>query len=302
MNKQESVRISAGIGTLITAQNPVISYTADDVEKAKASYDAAELAEMRELGLLGEDFEAYFVIREFCERIGLGDAADGTYILKLFQNSRRLDADAFLRDPYLRTVSVTEKQIGRFLLTNAEYEHGEIFLYDMPDFTAPIVVPKIGFFNRRVRFPTLYEGSMPWISVCPSEVNSMEKESAAAHGRVLVLGLGLGYYPFRISAKPEVESITIIELQKTIIDIFCENLLPQFPERQKIRIVRGDAIAYLGSVRDGDYDFCFADIWEGVVDGVPLYEKIRPHEHRLFSTHFTYWIGDQLSYLSETEK
>lgn len=299
MTHEESLKISAAIGNYITGKNPIIACKPEDIEREKASYGEEELAEMREIGLLGEDFEQYCIIREFCEKVGLGDIADGEYILKLFENAKHLDPALIENDPFMKAIQVKERKKGRFLLTNAEYAPHELFLYDMPDFSADIVTPKIGFFSKKVRFPTLYEGAMPWISVCPSEVLSMREQIGAAHGRCLVLGLGLGYYAFHAALEDEVERITIVELSETVIEIFRQELLPHFPHREKIRIIKGDAIAFLNGVNEGEYDFCFADIWEGVIDGLPLYQKIRPHEKRLPKTQFTYWLEPQLKYMDE---
>ena len=76
------------------------------------------------------------------------------------------------------------------------------------------------------------------MSVCPSEINSMARHIDKAHGRVLVLGLGLGYYLYMSSMKPEVNSVDVVECQPEIIKLFDENLLPQFPFREKIRLFR----------------------------------------------------------------
>ncbi len=299
MTHEESLRISAAIGNYITGKNPVISMTTAEIEHERASYREEELAEMRELGLLGEDFEQYCIIREFCERVGLGELADGEYLLKLFENARHLSPDLIEKDLYMQRVKLKERKKGRFLLTTAEYDAHELFLYDMPDFSARIVTPKLGFFSKKVHFPTLYEGAMPWISICPSEVLSMQEQIREAHGKCLVLGLGLGYYAFHTALKQEVESITIVELSENVIEIFQKELLPHFPNKEKIKLVKGDAIAFMEDVRSGEYDFCFADIWEGVIDGLPLYQKIKPHEKRLTNTKFTYWLEPQLRYMDE---
>lgn len=294
MNKQESMALSARIGRIIAERAPTVKYTSKDIERARAEYSEEELAEMREIGLLGDDFETFYVIREFYARLGLSDEVGGGYILKLFENAKKLDAIAFRENPYIKGVNIPVVRSGNILLTRAEYGRGEIFLYDMPDVGGDTVVQKLGFFDRRVSFPTLYEGNIPWMSICPSEINSMKNEIEAAHGNVLVLGLGLGYYPFMIAQKPEVKSITVVELQQTIIDIVGAHLVPQFPNNEKIKIVKADAIEFLESVSDGEYDFCFADIWEGALDGAEAYKKIKPHEKRLPSTTFTYWIEEQI--------
>lgn len=300
MNKQESMRISAQIGRIIADRAPKIKYSPSDLKRAEKAIGKDGLAEMREIGLFSGDFELFYVMREFCSDIGLGDAADGNYILELFKNAEKLDAFEFESDPYISSVKLPTVISGDIMLTNAEYARGEIFQYGMPDLTADLVTPRLGFFDRAVSFPSIYQGSVPWMSVCPSEMNSMKEQISAAHGRVLVLGLGLGYYPFMISQKDEVESIVIVELQPTIVDIFNTHILPHFEHKDKIKVVTADAIAYMNSIHDGDFDFCFADIWEGAVDGAEAYKKIRPHEKRLTNTKFTYWIEEQIkAYLEE---
>ena len=300
MDKQRSMRISATIGTIIATRAPRIKYSLSDVKRAEKAIGKEGVAEMREIGLLGDDFELFYVIREFCSDIALGDSADGDYILRLFKNAKKFDAYEFEQDPYISTVKLPNVLSGDIMLTNAEYGRGEIFQYDMPDFSEPIITPRLGFFDRAVSFPSIYQGSMPWMSVCPSEINSMRRQIDAAHGKVLVLGLGLGYYPFMISRKNSVEEIVIVELQKTIVDIFNTHILPHFEHKSKIKVITADAVEYLDGVNDGDYDFCFADIWEGAVDGAEAYLKIRPHEKRLPRTEFTYWIEDQIkAYLDE---
>lgn len=294
MNRETSMRISAKIGAAIAGGASAIRYTANDLRRAERAYGADALAEMREIGLLGDDFELFYVVREFWESLTLGDEADGAYLLELFRNAKKFDAPSFMSNPYLAAVRANDARMDNILLTTASYGRGEIFQYDMPDFSAEIVVPKLGFFTETVHFPALYEDATPWMSVCPSEIYSMREPIRAAHGKVLVLGLGLGYYPFCVSLMPEVTCITIVECRREIIDLFRSFLLPQFPHRDKIRIVKDDALHYLSTVRDGDFDFCFADIWEGVIDGADAYRKINPYEARLPSTEFAYWIEAQI--------
>ena len=300
MNKEEAIQISAQIGRIIANNAPTIKYSPSDLKRSRREMGSESLKEMRDIGLLRDDFELFYVIREFCSDISLGDVADGNYILELFKNAQKLNAFDFESDPYILSVNIKDIVSEDITLTRASYARGEIFQYDMPDFSKPIVTPKLGFFDREVSFPTIYQKNIPWMSVCPSEINSMRKHISAAHGKVLVLGLGLGYYPFMISRKDSVEEIVIIELQKTIVDIFNTHILPHFEHKSKIKVITADAVEYLDGVNDGDYDFCFADIWEGAVDGAEAYLKIRPHEKRLPRTEFAYWIEDQIkAYLDE---
>lgn len=293
MNKNESIAISAAIGKTIAGNAPYITYSSDDLKRDYDEYTSDEIAALTKAGYIDGDFEKFFVIREFSNSLRI-DNMPGAYMRRLFSLSKKLDADSFMHDPYIRNVKIKETRRGKILLTTADYVRGEILQYDMPYIDDDIVVPRLGFFTEPVRFPTLYEGTVPWVSVCPSEINSMKEQMERACGRVLILGLGLGYFPYIISAKSSVESITIVELSRDVIDIFEAELLPQFPHRSKIRIVHADALEFLDDVRPDEYDYCFADIWEGVVDGAEAYRLIKPHEKRLKSTVFTYWIEKEI--------
>ena len=154
--------------------------------------------------------------------------------------------------------------------------------------------PKVGFFDGTVKFPTIYEGEMPWMSVCPSETSTIDPFIDKAFGKVLVLGLGLGYFPFRIAECDNVEKIVIVEINQGIIDLFTNNIFPFFPHKEKFEFVHADALKYLEEVNNSDFDYCFADIWEGVTDGLPLYKKIKEQDERLDGIEFDYWIEPQL--------
>lgn len=300
MTKEESISLSARIGKIIAENAPRVRYTADELATELATFGKEDLAEMKELGLYDGNFEKFYVIREFCADLGLSQVADGDYILRLFEASRMLDHKAFRSDPYMKVLESLPARSGRFTLMPSGYAKGEIFAYDMPDFSEDIVVPKLGFFNRPVSFPTLYEGDKPWMSICPSEINSMEMPIRAARGRVLVLGLGLGYYAYSVAQNPLVESVTVVELCPDVVKLFREHISPCLDFKGKLKVITADAFDYLDSLTGGEYDFCFADIWEGAVDGAVCYQKLLPHTYRLASTEFSYWIEDSiLAYLKE---
>ena len=88
MDRETSLDLSARIGALIAGHAPTVDYTDADVRAAEAEC-AGDLAEMREIGLLRDSFEEYYVIREFCARYGIADEADGHYLLRLFARRAR---------------------------------------------------------------------------------------------------------------------------------------------------------------------------------------------------------------------
>ena len=66
--------------------------------------------------------------------------------------------------------------------------------------------------------------------------------------------------------KEDVESVTIIEKEQSVIDLFNEVILPSIPHGDKITVIKSDASEYLSSIDDGLYDYCFADTWTGTED------------------------------------
>ena len=296
MDKNKSIQLSEYISRKIIFEAPKIDYSEYELVKAQNNYSDNRLRKLKNDGLYSGNFETFYVIKRFCDKLDLWKYADEEYIRKLFENAKCMNKLFFYDDLYLKNIKIPTVSRGDILLLNACYEKGEFFQYDMPDFRNDIIVPKLAFFNSNVFFPSIYEGNMPWVSVCPSEINSMKKDIDKAEGRCLVLGLGLGYFPYMISFLDKVKSITIIEINEKIISIFEDYILPQFKYRDKIKIIRSDAIEFLKNVERDEYDFCYADIWEGQADGAPLYLQIKKHEKRLPYTRFAYWIEDEIKW------
>ena len=293
LTKQQRDVLAAGtrVAKIIAERAPTEDYTPSQLDRARAVYTPEEIAAIERDYC---SFEIFFVLSSFFQDYGITHFADDLTRVQLYRNAMMLDKRKFRDNPYIRTVKIPTVKEGQFTLTEGRYAKGELFQYDMPDFTAEYTVPKLGFFGAPVRFPAIYEGNTPWMSVCPSEILSMQADIDAARGKVLVLGLGLGYYPFMISSKTEVDEITVVERAPEVIRLFEEHLLPQFPFGFKIETAECDAFDYLDEVEPGEFDFVFCDLWMGAEDGVDLYKRLKPYEERLPGTRFRYWIEPQL--------
>lgn len=299
LTKEQSEDLTAQISMYISANAPVFKSPAEGPEECR------RWIKMNAAGLpvppFSNDPERDAVMAAFVKKTGLDRTADCAFLAKLFASARRYSWSEFNEPSYFRKVRVPTVERGRFTLTESCYEPFELFQYDMPAMGDSIVVPKIGYCTERVCFPSVYEGDMPWMSACPSEINSMKQDIEDAHGKVLTLGLGLGYFPFAASEKPEVESVTVVELSEEVIGLFNEYLLPQYPHGGKIKVVHADAHEYMKTVKNGEFDYCFADIWESQVDGAGHYKRIRPYEQKLPETEFRYWVRDAIEWFIEQE-
>ncbi|MBQ3708875.1 MAG: hypothetical protein II889_13380 [Clostridia bacterium] len=289
----------ARIAAVIAERAPTVDYTPAMLEKARGFYSPADIAAVE--ARYG-DFETFFVLTSFIQDYGIDKFASPLTQTLLYRNARRLDKQAFRANPYLAAVKIPGTvSLGRFTLTESRYARGELFQYDIPNFRAEYTVPKLGYFSQPVRFPTICEGGVPWMSVCPSEIFSMEGPIREADGAssILVLGLGLGYYPFMIARHASVRRITVVERSPDVIRLFRTHLLPQFPHRDKIEIIEADAFNFLASDEARAFDFCFADLWQGAGDGAPLYARLKGYEAKFPAMRFSYWIEDALKFFRE---
>ena len=156
-------------------------------------------------------------------------------------------------------------------------------------------IPQIGFFSHSFRYPAVYEKGQEWMAVKPSEIRSMRKPIRYVSGNVITFGLGLGYYTFMVSLKNNVEHITVVERDKSIIDLFQTFILPQFPHKEKVKIIHEDAFKYMKEQMPKErYNYAFVDLWHDSRDGLPLYLKAKKLAESIPQTQFLYWVENTL--------
>lgn len=126
-----------------------------------------------------------------------------------------------------------------------------------------ITIPRIGFFEEAINYPVSVNTKDQALSaITPREISAYQKVIDKAHGKVLNLGLGIGYFAYMCSLKDDVEKITVIEPNQDLISIFKEHILPQFEHREKIELVNANYKEYLEELKDKTFDFCNNDITE----------------------------------------
>lgn len=225
-----------------------------------------------------------------------GNAADKELFRRYFLPAvKRLDPAEYESDAYHRLIRIPERILGSWEFRSERYKPYEAFVRDDPvrDF-AGRVIPSIGFFPREYRYPAVLEGGREWMLITPNEINTMKAPIAAAKGRVLTFGLGLGYYAFHATQKPEVESVTVVERDERVIRLFTDVILPQFPHKEKLTVVEDDAFAFAAAHLSDGYDTVFTDLWHDPSDGIPLYRRMKELEARHPGPEYHYWIEKTL--------
>jgi len=129
------------------------------------------------------------------------------------------------------------------------------------------------FFTGDIPVPILWDNEDTWMSLTPMEIITCKPGIEAAHGHVLIGGLGLGWMASEILAKPEVETVTIIEIDPAVVDVF--NCIPESsPHADKlVGTFRGDLWETLRCHQEScaagietPYDSFILDIWPGYGD------------------------------------
>lgn len=214
---------------------------------------------------------------------------------RLYENAKMFHVSEFMKNPYFKNIKVPAGKKGNFELVYNTYYPYELLSQNTPKRLkgATINIPCIGCFDKEVKFPCILEDGHMWMSITPIETTTMQEPISHAKGKVLTLGCGLGYFAYMASLKDDVDSVTIIEKEQDVIDLFEENILPQFETKDKIKVIKADAFEYLETLEDGTYDYLFADIWDSALDVEP-YLKVKQLTKKYRKTKCGYWIEDAL--------
>lgn len=208
---------------------------------------------------------------------------------------RRLDPSVYRKDPYYMNICIPQARFGNWELTRTVYRPYEAFIWRDIIVTGDLKeIPQVGFFDEEFAFPAVHQDGREWMAVKPDEIETMREAVAAAKGRVAVFGLGIGYYAYMVSLKKGVTEITVVERDPHVISLFREHILPQFSEKEKIRIVQADAFEFMDGMHKDHYDTAFTDLWHDTSDGLSLYLKARRKAGGLKDTEFIYWIEESL--------
>ena len=208
----------------------------------------------------------------------------------IYQNLKVIDEKSIADNPYFKNIKLPDIKIGGYALTHGYHLAYQPFAYDdiKVDNDSFLELQSVGYSLNDIKFPVISYKNTVWMSVNPNEINTMDKAVKEATGNVLVLGLGLGYFPHMISEKDDVKSVTIIEKDSTIIKLFTQYILPQFKHKDKIKIIEADAFEYLKKDIN-QFIYFYADMWHSPEDGLPMYLKLEQLTKNYKGKKF-YWL------------
>lgn len=214
----------------------------------------------------------------------------------LAKSVRVLDTQKYTSNPYYKNIKIEDIKDGEWEFLWEEYApFRAVVAADIIFGDDGKEIPPLCFFKESFHFPAVLESGNEWMTLTPVDIDTCDEAIEAAHGKVITFGLGLGYYAYMVSEKPEVTSVTVVERSEKVIELFNRHILPQFPNKDKVKIVCSDAFLYAENLMPKEkYDLAFVDTWRDASDGAPMYKKMKALEHLSPDTEFMYWIENFL--------
>jgi hypothetical protein len=122
-------------------------------------------------------------------------------------------------------------------------------------------------FDAPTTWHRLVYGGGVWMTDLPIEQQQTRDCLKGFSGNVLVGGLGIGLAANWLASRPEVKSVTVIELSKEVIELVEPHLID--PEK-KIKVVKADLLKWLKNrpvTKKTVFDWAFYDIWQSDGEG-----------------------------------
>jgi len=125
----------------------------------------------------------------------------------------------------------------------------------------------------------LYKNNINLMKLTPKEIESSYGAIHAAHGKVGIVGLGLGYVAQEIARKLNVEEVIVYEISEEVINLYDHN----FIQNEKIKIIKGDAT----KAKRETFDYFYVDIYEyeltsKVVEDYKIFNELHEIEEYSF--------------------
>ncbi|MBQ3040355.1 MAG: hypothetical protein IJD42_02035 [Clostridia bacterium] len=274
--KQENFALFRGVAAYLNEFPCLINKEImDEIVEGVSENEELSFALFLATALSGDDDEAKLFEREYLKK-----------------SVKKLDAGEYRENPYFKNIVIPNKKVSTWELGYQAYQPYEGFIYDDIDVLDDYrEIPKVGFFSEKFSFPTVFEDGVEWMAIKPNEIETMKPHIEKMSGDVCVFGLGIGYFAYMVSEKSDVTSVTIVERDSSVINLFEKYILPQFSRKDKIKIIKSDAFDFAKKkMPDLKFDCAFVDLWHDVSDGVELYIKMKKLEDKNPNTKFSYWI------------
>jgi len=138
------------------------------------------------------------------------------------------------------------------------------------------------------------------------ERNDHRQPVRKAQGHVLIAGLGLGLVALACARKPEVEKVTVIEINADVIGLVTPYLRAALEAEginpDKLEIIEADIYEWKPP-RGQKYECIWLDVWEDIcTDNLESISKLNRKFARCKAGYRGAWVEDTLRYHLRQEK
>ncbi len=187
-----------------------------------------------------------------------------------------IDSSVYNDNPYIKNIKLDKICDKHFSYELVTIEKGYLFnsdaIVDDKDRELKDYM-KLRALKEDIKAIFLYQDNKEWMMSVPSEFITNDPFAYKAKGKVITFGLGIGYFVYMALLNKDVESITVIEKEKEVINIF-NKIKDQFPNINKVNIINGDAFDYFNEQYLNSFDYIYVDIYKSSDDGRFLIEKL----------------------------
>lgn len=271
--------------------NDILSLLSVYLNEYDKIISAGDIKKVMKAGV--DETSAFALLLEGYMRLDL----DPEFVDLYFPNMiKLLNAEEYIDNDYYKNIKLNRCSKNDWKITYDKYVPYQGFVYNnfkLEDDGR--VIPQIGFFNTVFKYPAIYQKNKLWMSITPNEIETMKEPIKEAKGHVLTFGLGMGYFAYMASNKEEVETITIVERDKNVIELFSNVILPQFKNKDKIKIICDDAFEYMDNTfATTKCNYVFTDIYHDISDALEIYKKMQVYENKYKDIKFKYWIENTI--------
>lgn len=208
----------------------------------------------------------------------------------------QLDHASYVSNPYYQRVKPPSVTKGKWRLGYETYAPFQgVLMGDVV--TSPVHYylesTPMGYFLNPFYYLVIKQNDVTWMSVTPFEINTMAPILDQMAGKVVTLGLGLGYFASMAALKPNVNEVLVVEKDKQVIEIFMNHIYPNLLYKEKINILQQDAFDYL-KTNSRPFDHLFVDIHHTAEDGLPMYIRMKKLEKKSRFGHWHYWLESSI--------
>lgn len=209
-----------------------------------------------------------------------------------------LKKEDIMSNPYLKNINIPNVSSNEFKLAKRRIRPRLITKYGFQTRDLNTFCKSNSYFtcDERLDFPGLVEGNgmICWMTVEPFEIKSFESFIKEATGNILLIGCGLGYVAYMLSEKQDVSSVTVIDNNSDVLNLFNTYILPQFKNKNKIKTIQSDGIEYLKNNTLNMFDYINVDIWRDTMDMIYPYLRCLEIEKSNPTVKFSYWLEEEL--------